>query len=247
MNSILRKITVQASLIQGLAELCFPPYCLYCKAPLPQSVLLFCPDCLHEIKFLEEPLCPCCGIMYQTGENHLCSVCLRKKWNFTRARAAVIYNDTVAKALFSLKYGGRRAALKTFQKMMEHSSVCSPLADADYIIPVPLHVNRLRHRGFNQALLLANAFFPDRKHAIKKDTLVRIKDTIPQTGLNGVHRRKNMRNAFAVRNSQSLMGKNVLLVDDVFTTGTTVDECAGVLLDAGAGQVDVLTFARVRE
>lgn len=121
------------------------------------------------------------------------------------------------------------------------------LETPDHIVPVPLHPKKLRQRGFNQALLLARSFFPGERKKIRSDILVKIRETESQTGLSGTERRKNLRNAFQVKNSGAVSGKKLLLVDDVYTTGTTVRECARMLMKAGAVNVDVLTLARVKE
>ena len=112
------------------------------------------------------------------------------------------------------------------------------------IVPVPLHVDKLRSRGFNQSLLLAKALFPEEKKKIGH-YLCRSRATIPQTGLNGDERRKNVVGAFAVPEPQKIEGKKICLVDDVFTTGTTVNECAKTLKKAGAAEVEVATLAMV--
>jgi ComF family protein len=198
-----------------------------------------------KINFIKTPYCLCCGIPFSAGENHLCGVCLKKNWHFTRARSVVVYNETAAKAILGLKFGGRKAALRTFCKFQEQCTPCGDLITPDSIIAVPLHENRLRRRGFNQSLLLAVAFYPNDKKKIRKTILQRRRDTVPQTGLDGVSRRKNMKDAFLVRGKKDIYGKKIVLVDDVFTTGTTVNECARVLKQAGAERVDVLTLARV--
>jgi ComF family protein len=241
-----RKISENAlHSLQAMADLCFPPSCLSCGISLQHSSILFCDSCLRKIKFISEPYCPCCGILFSSGENHLCALCLKKNWSFTRARSVLVYNDTAAKAILGLKFGGRKAALKTFRKFKEQCSPCRDLVIPDSIIPVPLHSNRLRQRGFNQSLLLARAFYPEEKEKIKKTALKRRRDTAPQTGLDGSSRRKNMRDAFLVQKEADVYGKKIVLVDDVFTTGTTVNECARVLKQAGAVRVDILTLARV--
>ena len=232
---------------KALADLCFPPRCLSCKDYLEESSLLFCPVCFEKIEFIEEPFCSCCGKSFPSGENHLCGECMKKSWNFDRAQSLVLYEETVAKAIGGFKFGGRKAALQTFQKIKSLSPLPLSLEQSDFIVPVPLHINRLRKRGFNQAALLAGYFFPEEKHKIKNTILLRTKDTIPQTGLDGSCRRKNMKEAFVVKNREKIEGKNILLIDDVFTTGTTVDECARVLKSNGAQQVEVLTLARVKE
>jgi len=241
-----RKISVKGMLsLQALVDLCFPPSCLNCTLSLQHSSILFCDSCISKIKFINEPYCPCCGILFPSGENHLCAICLKKRWNFTRARSVMVYNDTAAKAILGLKFGGRKAALQTFQKFKEQCGPCRDMVVPDCIIPVPLHSNRLRQRGFNQSLLLAMAFYPAEKKKIKKTALNRCRDTVSQTGLDGLSRRKNMRDAFVVKRPEEVYGKKIVLVDDVFTTGSTVNECARALKQAGAARVDVLTLARV--
>jgi ComF family protein len=129
--------------------------------------------------------------------------------------------------------------------LVEYRDPEFPFSDLDLILPVPLHPGRLRQRGFNQSLLLARYF--GRKHSIPLDftALQRSRPTPPQTQLSGSQRQTNVRGAFQVRRPEGVSEKRILLIDDVFTTGATVRECAKVLLGAGAKQVDVLTLARV--
>jgi ComF family protein len=117
--------------------------------------------------------------------------------------------------------------------------------DLDYLIPVPLHPKRLRERGFNQALLLGKALEDIPPAKIKPGLLKRVRHTPPQVHLNPDERRQNVQGAFALKDPSGVRGKNILLVDDVFTTGATVNECARVLKKAGAGRVTVYTLARV--
>jgi ComF family protein len=243
-----RKISAKGlHYLHDLADLCFPPSCLACGVSLPQSAILFCAGCLQRMTFIREPYCTCCGTIFPAGASHLCGHCLRKGWHFDRARAVMVYNETAARAIVGLKFGGRKAALATFGKLKEQSRVIRDLVIPDAIIPVPLHTNRLRRRGFNQSLLLALAFFPDQRRKIKKTALLRQRDTISQTGLDGAARRRNMRDAFVVSRPEEVSGKKIVLVDDVFTTGTTVNECARALKQAGAAQVDIFTLARVEK
>jgi len=147
------------------------------------------------------------------------------------------------------KYQGKPACLPSFTRFAKNLPQVAELGEVerpDLIVPVPLHPSRLRERGFNQALLLARAFFPkDRR--VTADLLVRLRPTEPQTNFNGAARRTNLKNAFGIVKPHRLTGKKILLIDDVFTTGTTVNECAMVLKKAGAAEVMVLTLARVKE
>ncbi len=232
---------------QAVARLCFPPSCLACGLFLDNAELLFCPDCLQKIRFIAPPFCLICGRPFAAGDNHLCGLCLKKPWHFRMARAIFLYDETVAKPLLSFKFRGRKAGLPTFQRLKEQSFCCRDLVRPDLIIPVPLHPKRLRSRGFNQALLLARRFFPEEGEKIVTGILQRRRDTPAQTGLDGAARRKNMRDAFVVDQRERVSGRAIILVDDVFTTGSTVNECARVLMAAGAARVDVLTLARVEK
>jgi ComF family protein len=117
------------------------------------------------------------------------------------------------------------------------------VADADLLVPVPLHPKRIKNRGFNQALFLARAF-PEA--ALAREAVVRTRHTVPQVGLNPKERRDNVKGAFAVPDPELVKGKSVLLIDDLLTTGSTVKECARVLRRARARRVEVLTVARVK-
>lgn len=246
MNTISAERSLISLFFKGLSDLFFPPSCLHCSVPLEESTFLFCQDCFENIEIIEKPLCSCCGKIFSSGNNHLCGECLQKKWHFAKARALVFYDDPVASAIVDFKFQGKKACLQTFFYIKKLSESTCDLDEPDWIIPVPLHAKRLRNRGFNQASLLAGAFFPDKRHKIINTILVRNRNTVPQTGLDGSQRRKNIRKAFLLCDNKKIKGKKILLIDDVFTTGTTVDECARVLMERGAKQVEVLTFARVR-
>jgi ComF family protein len=146
-------------------------------------------------------------------------------------------------AIKRFKYYRRLDLLPVMQYWLRRP-LCRELVEAaDLVAPVPLHPRRLKQRGFNQALLLAQAF-PE-VH-LERELVTRVRHTPPQTGLNAKERRDNVKGAFTVSRPDLVKGKNILLIDDVFTTGATVKECARVLRKAGAHQVDVLTVARVR-
>lgn len=243
---MLRHLSLRSgSYLRAAVDLCFPPKCLSCNTDLNDSRFLFCEDCFGLIDFVGRPYCLVCGTVFAAGDNHLCGHCLQKGWSFDRARGIVVYNETMAAAILDFKFGGRKAALQTFAGLKKMSPFAGHFSSHDLIIPVPLHIKRLRQRGFNQALLLARCFFPDRRDIVRTDILLRRKNTIPQTGLDGVLRRKNLKNAFYVADPQMICGRRILLIDDVFTTGTTVNECAKMLKKEGAAEVDVLTLARV--
>ena len=233
----------------ALLDLLLPSFCLACEKPLGGAPdLLFCPDCLKRLAFIHSPLCPCCGRVYlvATGGDHLCGACLAAPRHFTRARALFLYEEPLKEVIHRFKYQGKTACLPSFARFAKNHPLLADLERVDWIVPVPLHSSRLRERGFNQALLLARAMFP-KDHRITPDLLVRTRPTEPQTSFNGTARRANLKNAFGVVKPHRLKGKNILLIDDVFTTGTTANECARVLKKTGAAEVMVLTLARVKE
>lgn len=226
---------------------------MICGARLPLGVYhlsgrprSFCDRCGPEIRYLTPPLCRICG-----GENQgpkdggfLCGDCLREPPPYSIARSVVRYEEQVQRMVHQLKYSGETAVVPGFMELIENYDM-TEFADIDCVVPVPLHLHRLRRRGLNQAVVLARLFFFDKLKLIKLDWLIRKRNTVPQTELGRVARRRNMRGAFQVRKAHAFRGARVCLVDDVFTTGTTVKECSKVILKNGAIEVKVLTLARV--
>ena len=194
-------------------------------------------------------MCPRCGVGFATdmGEDHLCSDCLQDHGHFTKARSLAHYEGMMADLVSRFKYrGASRLAIPLSHLLADYAHADFSFQDYGLIIPVPLHSRRLRQRGYNQSLLLARRIA--RKHAIPLDytSLRRIRSTQPQTELSGLQRQKNIHGAFAVHKKEAVVEKTILLIDDVFTTGATVEECAHVLLKSGAKRVDVLTLVRAR-
>jgi ComF family protein len=231
-----------------LLDFFLPRLCVFCGAGLdPTAPVAVCPDCAAQTEWVAGPLCPCCGRVFtlREGADHLCSECQTHPPPFARARAGVLYDEEgpSGRAIKGFKYGRRLDMLPVLLHWL-HAPWCRELAEAaDLVLPVPLHPRRLRERGFNQALLLAQGLAPAK---LKRDLLRRVRHTKPQAGLNPKERGENVKGAFALTHPSLVAGKNLLLVDDVLTTGATVRECAKVLLKAGAARVDIITVARVR-
>lgn len=234
-----------STLIASCQELLFPSYCLECGQRLPcRELPLFCSECLANIATVNAPKCTYCGMPFQSGVDHLCGLCLKKKYAFDQARVALFYQEPVASLISTIKFNGSLAGLATLGHLAKLSKATRELSEPDVIIPVPLHRKRLRQRKFNQALLVCRSCFPSWKEKINPYLLVRHKETSPQTGLNGVERRKNLAQAFSITHTDMIKDKKILLVDDVFTTGQTVHECSKVLRKAGAKRIEVFTLAR---
>jgi len=238
-------MTMFKLLFNSFQELVFPSFCLECEQRLPcRDLPLLCSDCLTNIKYINSPCCTCCGAPFQAGQDHLCSLCMKKIFAFDLARAAVYYHEPVTKLISSLKFNGTLTGLTTLAQLAQSAPKISDLSEPNIILPVPLHIKRLRERKFNQALVIAHACFPNNRHKIIGNFLLRHRATSPQTSLSGAERRKNLTGAFSLRNPEQVEDKTILLVDDVFTTGSTVGECAKVLRKAGAKRIEVFTLAR---
>jgi ComF family protein len=242
------KIVWLKRLSLNILEFFLPRLCVFCGAGVgEQAPVAVCPACDAAIPWVESPLCPVCGRVFPSreGVDHLCGPCRTDPPPFARARAAALYEEEgpSGQAIKRFKYSRRLDLLPVMQHWLRRPLCQELVHEADLMAPVPLHPGRLKQRGFNQALLLAQAFA---EVHLERELLTRVRPTPPQTGLNPKERRDNVKGAFAVPRPDLVKGKKVLLVDDVFTTGATVRECARVLRKAGAQRVDVLTVARVR-
>lgn len=236
------------SLLAGLADLVFPPRCLSCGSNLEEGAsVAICEGCRAGIGHIHSPLCPVCGEPFasEAEKDHVCGSCLNSPPPFTAARALGRFDGVLMAMIHRLKYREQsRLASPLGQLMAAGVYPGLPIGGASLVIPVPLHPQRLRQRGFNQSLLLAGAV--GKRHGIPVDarSLRRPVATDPQVTLGRKERERNVRGVFAVTDGNRIRGKSILLVDDVYTTGSTLTECARVLLRAGAREVSVLTLAR---
>ena len=224
-----------------------PPRCLKCTAVVDAAGAL-CPACWAAVAFIVAPLCACCGLPFEfdMGETAVCGGCARERPVFERARAAFRYDEGSKDLILRFKHADRTDAAPAFARWLARAGAAL-LADADLIVPVPLHWLRLFSRRYNQAALLASALGRLAGKPAVNDLLVRRRRTPSQGGLGALARRRNVAGAFALhpRRRPLVADKRVLLVDDVFTTGATVSACAAAVLRGGAHAVDVLTLARV--
>lgn len=238
-----------AGLVQELVLFIYPPTCAGCGQPLHSDQSEpFCPDCLRTLDLISEPYCPVCGVPYSTEipNPHLCGDCLGGIHYFDRARSTGYYRGSLREVLHRFKYGGRSSLARPLAQMLTAPGKhLSQLHKIDCIIPVPLHPKRLRQRGFNQASLLARRLGSALKIPVNYGSLKRYRWTEPQTGLSRRQRAANVKGAFSLKAAERVRGKGILLVDDVLTTGETVNQCVRVLKkDGGAKEVVVLTVAR---
>jgi ComF family protein len=252
--------------VDSVVTVLFPSDCRLCGLPLTVSSLLpVCSECLDSVKPITAGCCVLCGERLFSGlAQSLCGECLTERPPFAKASAYGTYEAGLRELIHLLKYDGIRPAADVLGRMLaeavtdlvpdfsnppspkegEHGA---PMASLPVVVPVPLHRSKMEHRGFNQAELIARAMVKYRPTGLRltlaPELLERHRATESQVGYTRQQRLANLRGAF--RASDKARGQNILLVDDVFTTGTTVSECARVLRRAGAGKVWVATVARV--
>lgn len=230
---------------RGTLDFILPPRCVSCGKRIVDPGAL-CNICFSELDFITEPNCICCGLPFEfavEGESH-CGACLQEPPAYSWARAALRYDDISSHLILSLKHSKKLENAPTIARMMMQV-IASKASNIDLFVPVPLHRHRLFSRRFNQSALLAQHLSEQMAIPCEVTALNRIKPTPPQVGLSRTQRRKNMQGAFQVKQSAAIYDKNIVLIDDVFTTGATASACVKVLKKAGAKSVGIVTLARV--
>ena len=240
-------------LLRSLLDLIYPPRCpvcgvfLYDEKASHEEGSSFCGACLTSFLPIQSPLCPVCGRAFRVGNpaNHVCEDCLRKRPFFKEARAPYLYEGRLMTAIHEFKYGGKTFLAKPLGLLL--SSFTKTWLEPNeglLMMPVPLHPRRLRQRGFNQSLLLAREVAKALNADLDFLSLKRIRYTKPQTELGSEERSRNVRRAFQVSKREVVKGRSVVLVDDVATTGSTLNECSRALKKAGCREVFCLALAR---
>jgi len=228
-----------------------PRRCLSCASVVPDDGAPVCSQCWGELSFIMAPQCARCGVPFEqmlpwnAGAEILCGACMVQPPPFERARAIWRYDEASRRLILPFKHADATDAAPLLAEWLVRTAP-DLLADADVIVPVPLHRSRLWRRRYNQAALLAWALGRWRGQPVCPDALVRTRATLPQGGLGRLARLRNVRGAFQLHpgRREQVRGQRVLLIDDVHTTGATLNECSRVLRRAGATAVDVLTLAR---
>lgn len=225
----------------------FPRTCFCCGRDIPfKNPALLCKTCTEKLEPVEGLVCQRCGLPLKSGGAHCfnCRGGKAAKYKCSYIRSALCFNEPSRALVHAFKYEKYVCAAKFFAPLMYKTFKANPpYFEAELIVPVPIHKSRLRKRGFNQALLLAEEL-SKYVNIPTEDILLRARRTKSQTALNRVERKENIKDAFALKEGAKVKGKAVILIDDVCTTGATLEECARVLKKAGAREVLALTALR---
>jgi ComF family protein len=236
------------AVLRAALDLALPPLCAACREPVEDKGL--CPACWSKLSFIARPYCERLGIpfVYDPGPGILSMEAIADPPAYHRARAAVRFDEISRALVHALKYGDRLDLAPMLGRWMSHAGR-ELLAEADALVPVPLHWRRLWARRFNQSAMLSAVVSANSGVPIAATALKRVKATAQQIGLTRSERAANVQGAFRVpdEGKAAVAGRRLVLVDDVLTSGATVDGCARALLRAGAANVDVLIFARVAD
>ncbi|MBN2418057.1 MAG: ComF family protein [Deltaproteobacteria bacterium] len=238
------------NLISNLIDIIYPPRCQICgdflnEHPIDRGDI--CDSCLSGFKILTHPFCRICSEPFKSEveEDHLCEKCLIKRPYYDELRSPYLYEEKLKNAIQLIKYSGKSDIVKSLGPLLAaFAKGCTNNAIDMIMIPVPLHRKKLKQRGFNQSALFVKTISSTLGIETDLFTLIRTRYTESQAGLSLDQRRRNVKGAFEIREENKISGKTVILVDDVATTGNTMNECARVLKKAGCEKVLGLTLAR---
>ncbi|MCA3276267.1 MAG: ComF family protein [Roseomonas sp.] len=236
---------------EKLLDILLPPHCLTCDAQVERQGS-FCATCFSGLNLISAPFCARCGVPFahegeadrNTDGALLCAPCLARAPGFTMARAALRYDEGAKRLILPFKHGDRTEMAVPLARFMARAGA-EMLSAADVLAPVPAHWRRLIARRYDQAALLAQRLGRLSGRRVVPDLLRRTRATLPLGDKGAAERAALVADAFSVARPARVLGKRVLLVDDVMTSGATAEACARALLAAGAARVEVLAAARV--
>ncbi|MDW3228262.1 MAG: ComF family protein [Acidobacteriota bacterium] len=229
----------------------FPSYCQLCGQLLKhEAERVICSDCLKKLEIKQSPSCPVCGRFYFNNlpGDYLCGECLGNPPPFDWHRSLGLYDGRLKEIILIFKYQGYEVLSRPLGRLAyEKLSADQGLSGVDFIVPVPLHKEREKKRGFNQSELLSREISKLSSIPVMKSNLIKTKPTPAQVSLEAAERKSNLRGVFKVKRPEKIAGRTLLLIDDVFTTGSTIKECTKELKKAGAREVRVITLARAQK
>ncbi|OGS20010.1 MAG: hypothetical protein A2252_01815 [Elusimicrobia bacterium RIFOXYA2_FULL_39_19] len=237
-----------SKIITTLTDFIFPKTCPLCESFINTHGKQLCENCFRKIEFVESLFCQKCGISLKSGGAH-CYHCLHPekggKIYYEYLRGVCVFDGVIKDMVHQFKYARKEYLSKTFSNLMiSYLQNNAELLSADIVIPVPLYWYRKFRRGYNQSALLAKQVAQYYRKPLAENVIYRKKFTKPQVGLSRAGRLSNIYNAFSIKNPEAVNKKTILVIDDVCTTGETINQCAKVLRENGAKKVYGLTLAR---
>jgi ComF family protein len=232
-------------LYKAVVDMVFPRKCPLCHDIVIPKDKKVCPSCLSELLPIEEPCCKRCGKPIEIPEQEYCYDCIKSEHHYERGFAIYVYEGKIKKSLLEFKFQGKQEYADFYiEQLIRYAGDKLKKLSLDLILPVPLHPRKQRVRGFNQAQLLAQGIGAYLKTTVCCNLLIRTKYTTPQKKLDDKERLHNLEQAFSVSTPylDSLIGKRILLVDDIYTTGSTIEACTRTLLKVGCAKVFFITI-----
>ncbi|MBQ9607358.1 MAG: ComF family protein [Lachnospiraceae bacterium] len=232
----------RSGICDGILDFLFPRRCPFCDEVVKYGDMI-CDRCRDKKRYIEGAYCMKCGKPLLRSDSEYCKDCKRTGHNFLRGRALYIYSDEVRASITRFKYHGRREYAGYYgREMAERLGSFIKGCGVDCLVPVPVSMEKLKKRGYNQAELISERISAYTGIPTEKDLILRIRDTPPMKELTRAERMKNLKGAFKI-NSHVVKCRNVMIVDDIYTTGSTIDAVAAALLRAGVKNVYFITLA----
>lgn len=224
-------------IIEYLVDIVYPPRCAVCNTILPLGQRGICSNCASKLEYVEEPFCLKCGKPIDDDSKEYCSCCLSKDHLYIQGRAVFVYDDAMRKSIYRFKYNSKREYASFYGQILYDRLGEKIMSwEPEALIPVPIHKKRMHERGYNQATLIANELSKHLKIPVENHIIVRKTYTQKQKDLAADERENNLKKAFIV-NKNSVKLKSVVIVDDIYTTGSTVDAISRVLIEAGVEKI----------
>lgn len=230
-------------IIEGLFDLVFPPRCPVCNTIVADKALGVCAECFDELQFVAEPYCMKCGKPLERDGHEYCGDCLSKKHIYEEGRAALVYDDNMSRSIYRFKYNSKAEYSRVYGRIIyERLKGKIHSWNAQALIPVPIHKSKLKKRGYNQATLIAKELSRYCNIPVNEHIVYRKIPTEVQKNLSATERENNLKKAFIVRKNVVKLN-TVIIVDDIYTTGSTIDAVARVLKAAGVEKVYYISLS----
>lgn len=228
---------------ENILNILYPPTCPICGKILKINNNQICSECKKQIKYIREPSCKKCSKLLLFEEQEYCYDCSKKDHSFKRGLSLCVYDNNVKKSIYRFKYNNKREYAKVYaNEIALHHRRQITEWNAEGIIPIPLHKSKMKSRGFNQAEVLAKELSKQLSIPCYNNFVIRTKKTLPQKSLNDKQRINNLKNAFKIKENDVKLSK-IILIDDIYTTGITIDSVAEVLKQFGVNEVYFITIS----